>query len=99
MSDTAQPLAAENDGAQIDNAANAFKSFLNPAPAQPRDDRGRFAPTSEEAEPEEDLTEEQPTGNMKTKLKTLKRQPMRPSRTQLICLRRGARTTRKRGTA
>ena len=62
MSDTAQPLAAENDGAQIDNAANAFKSFLNPAPAQPRDDQGRFAPTSEEAEPEEDLTEEQPTG-------------------------------------
>ena len=64
MTDPAQPLAAENAGAQLDNAADAFKDFLNPAPAQPRDDNGRFAPVPEEAEPEEDVLEEQPTGEL-----------------------------------
>lgn len=44
--DTAQPiLAAEN--VALENAADAFKAFLNPQPAQPRDDAGRFASQDE----------------------------------------------------
>ena len=56
--DTAQPaLAAEN--VALDDAANAFKSFLNPQSAQPRDDSGRFASQSEpEAIEEEEGGEE-----------------------------------------
>ena len=43
--DTAQLSgAAETDpNALLQNAANAFKAFDNPAPAQPRDEAGRFA--------------------------------------------------------
>lgn len=53
MTDTAQPgLAAEN--VSLDEAANAFKSFLDPQPAQPRDDTGRFASAqTEEADDDE----------------------------------------------
>lgn len=54
MTDTAQPVAAENVDAQIDNAADAFKSFLNPGPAQPRDDAGRFASAEEPEAAEEE---------------------------------------------
>lgn len=56
--DTAQPvMAAETDpNAQIENAADAFKAFLNPTSAQPRDDRGRFA--SDEQPDETDVAEE-----------------------------------------
>lgn len=56
MTDTAQPgLAAEN--VALDEAANAFKSFLSPA--QPRDETGRFAPTqTEEANEEEEEFED-----------------------------------------
>lgn len=46
MTDTAQPgLAAEN--VALDNAANAFKAYVNDEPinpGQPRDEQGRFAP-------------------------------------------------------
>lgn len=52
MTDTAQPgLAAEN--VELGIAADAFKSFLDPQPAQQRDDQGRFAP-SDAAEPEDE---------------------------------------------
>jgi hypothetical protein len=55
MTDTAQPgLAAEN--VSLDEAANAFKSFLNPQTAQPRDETGRFSSAQpEEAEEDEVL--------------------------------------------
>jgi len=53
MTDTAQPgLAAEN--VAIDQAADAFKSFLTPQPERPRDEQGRFAPQPRETEEEED---------------------------------------------
>lgn len=59
MTDTAQsPATAEN---AMDDAASAFKSFLNPEPAQLRDDEGRFASQSEpEAETEEEIEDEAP---------------------------------------
>ncbi len=54
--DTAQLSgAAETDpNAQLGNAADAFKAFLDPAAAQPRDDRGKFA----REQPEETAAEE-----------------------------------------
>lgn len=52
MTETAQPLAAENVGAQLEQGADAFKAFLNPE--QPRDDKGRFAPQEVEQEIEEE---------------------------------------------
>jgi len=52
--ETAQPgLAAEN--VALDDAASAFKAFTNPEPAQPRNDRGQFAPVQQEAVEDEDL--------------------------------------------
>lgn len=52
--ETAQPmLAAEN--VALDDAASAFKAFTDPAPAQPRNDRGQFAALSEEAEEDDEL--------------------------------------------
>jgi hypothetical protein len=58
MTDTAQLSgAAETDpNAQLANAADAFKAFTNPAPAQPRDDTGKFASTAVET-PEAEETE------------------------------------------
>ena len=58
MTDTAQPgLAAEN--VALEEAADAFKNFLNPSSAQPRDDQGRFAPADQEVaeEEQEDIEE------------------------------------------
>lgn len=50
--DTAQAFApAETDpNVQLENAADAFKAFLNPTSAQPRDETGRFA---KEEQPDE----------------------------------------------
>lgn len=58
MTDTAQLSgAAETDpNAQLDNAADAFKTFLNPASTQPRDDTGKFA----SEQPEENAEAEEP---------------------------------------
>lgn len=54
MSDTAQPVMAADPNVQLENAADAFKAFLNDDPIErPRDDKGRFAP----AETGEDLDE------------------------------------------
>lgn len=56
MTDTAQPMmAAEN--VALDNAADAFKSFTVQAPAQPRDEQGRFASPAAEPEFEEGAAE------------------------------------------
>lgn len=58
MTDTAQPmLAAEN--VALDNAADAFKAFLNPEPAQPRDEVGRFASPQPAADQGDDLTDDE----------------------------------------
>lgn len=66
MTDTAQALApAETDpNAQLENAADAFKAFLNPASAQVRDDQGRFAgeQPEETAEDETELEAEEADG-------------------------------------
>lgn len=53
--DTAQALApAETDpNAQLETAADAFKVFLDPTAARPRDERGRFASDEETPEAEE----------------------------------------------
>lgn len=58
MTDTAQLAgAAETDpNAQLDNAADAFKAFLNPEPAQLRDDAGKF---TTEQPVEEDQAEDE----------------------------------------
>ncbi len=56
MTDTAQPLmAAEN--VALENAADAFKAFVNPQPDKPRDEQGRFAPA--EVADEEDQPQAQ----------------------------------------
>ena len=57
MTDTAQPgLAAEN--VALDQAADAFKTFMNPQSAQPRDEAGRFASAAEDADGEAGLEEQ-----------------------------------------
>ena len=59
MQDTAQPLdVAADPNAQLENAADAFKAFLDPTPAQPRNDRGQFAADQEDAADDEELTGE-----------------------------------------
>lgn len=55
MQDTAQPEMAADPNAQLEGAADAFKAFLNPTPAQPRNDRGQFASDQEEAAEVDDL--------------------------------------------
>lgn len=67
--DTAQPIeAAETDpNVQLQNAAQAFKSFDAPPIEQPRNERGQFArqeddADTEEAEYEEELEAEQVEG-------------------------------------
>jgi hypothetical protein len=59
MTETAQPTpAAESEVASdpIADAANAFKTFTDAAPAEdrPRDEQGRFARTAEQIEAEDD---------------------------------------------
>ena len=58
MTDTAQPgLAAEN--VALDEAANAFKNFVDPQPDRLRDDVGRFASAqTEDAEEDEEELED-----------------------------------------
>lgn len=51
--DTAQPLAAADPNTQLANAADAFKSFLNPPDPQPRGDDGKFVSTADEPEDDE----------------------------------------------
>lgn len=51
--DPAQSIGSAENIA-LDEAASAFKAFTNPEPAQPRNDRGQFAPAQEEAAEEED---------------------------------------------
>lgn len=84
--DTAQPeMAAETDpNAQLGNAADAFKAFLNPA--QLRDETGRFASTeqpeetAEEAEHETELVEgEAEDGDEADEEATEQVQPLPPS--------------------
>ena len=61
MSDTAQPTpAAETVDAQIDNASDAFKSFLNPETPRVRDEKGRFAREDEQEEQEIEAEAEEP---------------------------------------
>jgi hypothetical protein len=57
MTDTAQLSgAAETDpNAQLETAADAFKTFLNPASTQPRDETGKFA---SDRQPDETADEE-----------------------------------------
>lgn len=64
MTDTAQPVAAaENVSAQFDNAADAFRSFLEPTNDKPRDEQGRFAPADTEDEPDGAEAPEDQTGD------------------------------------
>ena len=58
MTDTAQPLAAENVNAQLDDGADAFKAFLNPESTKPRDEKGRFAPSEVEQDQEDEIEDE-----------------------------------------
>lgn len=92
MTDTAQALApAENDpNAQLDNAADAFKSFLNPPDPQKRDERGRFAgeqpdetpEAADEAELEAEETAEgadEPVEELEAEEAAVEAQPLPPS--------------------
>lgn len=59
MSDTAQPTpAAETVDTQLDNASDAFKSFLNPEPVKLRDEAGRFAPQTVEQDEDEEIEDD-----------------------------------------
>lgn len=65
MVDTAQPLAAaETDpNAQLADAANAFKTFVDPPPEQPRAPDGRFAgPVTDEADADDELEPDEGEG-------------------------------------